>query len=107
MHPLVLNSMSFAGGQSLVEVRVPEELAGKRLQDLTLEAEYGLKAALILDGDSSELARPTDDRVLKQGDALLLFGSNEKFFEMEKRIPGLPSLRARLAAGLRGGEPED
>ncbi len=103
LHPLVINTMSFDIEQSVIELRAPEAWIGRSVEDLALEENHGLGAVLVVDGATGQLHRPQPARVLEDGDALVLFGPNQRFFELEKNVPGLPSLKARLAAGFLGG----
>ena len=103
LHPSVINAMSFDSEQSVVEVKAPEAWTGQSVEELTLEGSHGLAALLVVDGATGQLTLPQADRIIEEGDALVLFGSNERFYDLEKNVPGVPSLKGRLAAGLFGG----
>ena len=103
LHPIVINAMSFDSEQSIVEVKAPEAWVGRSVKELALEDTYGLGAALIVDGATGQLNWPQAERTIESGDALVLFGANDQFEELEKNVPGVPSLKGRLAAGLFGG----
>ncbi len=103
LHPSVVNAMSFDSEQSIVEVKAPEDWVGRSVEGLALEGTHGLGALLVVDGRTGQLTWPEPDRVIEDGDALVLFGANERFYDLEKNVPGVPSLKGRLAAGFFGG----
>ncbi len=103
LHPSVVNAMSFDSEQSIVEVKAPEDWVGRSVEGLALEGTHGLGALLVVDGRTGQLTWPEPDRVIEDGDALVLFGANERFYDLENNVPGVPSLKGRLAAGFFGG----
>ena len=103
LHPIVINAMSFDSDQSIVEVKAPEAWIGQSVEELALEGTYGLGAVLVVDGATRQLTWPKAERIIEDGDALVLFGANARFEALEKSVPGVPSLKGRLAAGFFSG----
>lgn len=72
-NPLVRDYLSLGNGFHAISVVVPEEMAGRRLGDLSLEDKYAVRCLEVMRG--SERLTPDDgDPVLEADDRMLILG---------------------------------
>lgn len=71
---------------SLVEVVAPKEMHGKSLKQLNVRAKYGCNIVAIRHTDNTVNVSPLADDVIREGDVLVIIGSNHDINRYEKRF---------------------
>ena len=71
---------------SLVEVVAPKEMHGKSLKELNLRAKFGCNVVAIRRADNSVNVSPMAEDVIREGDVLVMIGSNRNISRYEKRL---------------------
>lgn len=83
MSPNVLDYIELAKDYSLKEVKVPPSMIEKNLRELNLRARFNITViAIISDGKVS--ISPSPDRIIKEGDILVVIGENKDLDRFEK-----------------------
>ncbi len=89
--PSILEHIELSPESSIMEAVPPKEFIGKSIRDLDVRARYGLNIIAVRERksdeeDSQELnVAPKADYVVKQGDLLVLIGSNENLDKFRKK----------------------
>jgi trk system potassium uptake protein len=73
--PQVLDSMVLGPGNSVAEVKVPSWLTGRSLADSRLRERFGV-TVLVVNSIDSLIVSPPSDYVFRQGDVLVVVGSD-------------------------------
>ncbi len=84
-----LMDITFIGKDiATARLAVPKPFVGKSLQEIALRAKYGLNLIAIysgnVEGDTAVNSNPSADTVLKEGDVLLVIGSEEDLKKVSK-----------------------
>uniref|UniRef100_C5D5C3 TrkA-N domain protein n=1 Tax=Geobacillus sp. (strain WCH70) TaxID=471223 RepID=C5D5C3_GEOSW len=83
MSPNVLDYIELAKDYSIKEVKVPPSMIEKNLRELNLRARFNITViAIISDGKVS--ISPSPDRIIKEGDILVVIGENKDLDQFEK-----------------------
>ncbi|MED4970572.1 TrkA family potassium uptake protein [Geobacillus sp. NFOSA3] len=83
MSPNVLDYIELAKDYSIKEVKVPPSMIEKNLRELNLRARFNITViAIISDGKVS--ISPSPDRIIKEGDILVVIGENKDLDRFEK-----------------------
>jgi len=83
--PNVLEYLELTSEYTIDEVRVPDRLNGRTLQDLDLRTRFGVNVLLIL-RDSQLLISPATDVQLRSGDVLVVVGENKQLNRLEHAL---------------------
>ncbi len=98
----VLDHIGLSGNSSIIEIKAPNEFAGKLLRELAIRARYGVNVIAIKkeavkarEGEKTQPEEvnvtPRAEDVILKGDVLVVFGSNEKIGDLQKKgwvVPG-------------------
>lgn len=83
MSPNVLDYIELAKDYSIKEVKAPPSMIEKNLRELNLRARFNITViAIISDGKVS--ISPSPDRIIKEGDILVVIGENKDLDQFEK-----------------------
>lgn len=83
MSPNVLDYIELAKDYSIKEVKAPPSMIEKNLRELNLRARFNITViAIISDGKVS--ISPSPDRIIKEGDILVVIGENKDLDRFEK-----------------------
>ncbi|KYD32008.1 potassium channel family protein [Parageobacillus toebii] len=83
MSPNVLDYIELAKDYSIKEVKVPPSMIEKNLRELNLRVRFNITViAIISDGKVS--ISPSPDRIIKEGDILVVIGENKDLDRFEK-----------------------
>lgn len=69
---------------SIVEIIVPEEMAGKSLRELNLRARYGVNVMAVRTSERQINVSPSAEDKLQYGDILVVLGEKDKIREMNR-----------------------
>jgi trk system potassium uptake protein TrkA len=101
----VLDHIGLSGNSSIIEIKIPDEFAGKSLRDLAIRARYGVNVIAIkketAEAEEGKEVKPEEinvtpqaDDVIVKGDVLVVFGANEKIEDLKKRGWTIPEEEA-------------
>ncbi|OUQ81021.1 TrkA family potassium uptake protein [Flavonifractor sp. An100] len=80
----ILNFIELSKDYSVVERRCPSQWCGKTIKELDIRAKYRLNVVAIRDAEGTMLVSPGGEHVLREGDCLVVLGSNQDIERMEK-----------------------
>ncbi len=89
--PSVLEHIELSPESSIMETVPPKEFIGKSIRDLDVRARHGLNVIAVRKKESSEEGpgelnvAPKADYIVKQGDLLIIIGSNEHLDRFRKK----------------------
>ena len=89
--PSVLEHIELSPESSIMETVPPKEFIGKSIRDLDVRAKHGLNVIAVRQKESSEEGpgelnvAPKADYIVKQGDLLIIIGSNEHLDRFRKK----------------------
>lgn len=81
----VIDFIELAPDFSIVEMAAPEAWCGKTLKQLDIRRKYGINVVAIKDGEEIRVS-PSADYMIKDGDALIVIGSNDDVARIEKGL---------------------
>lgn len=83
--PNVLDLIELADDYSIVEISVPEDMAGKTLKKLDLRAKHGTNVMAIKCGHDINVAPQAEDEI-RAGDILVVIGHNQDLRRLEEKM---------------------
>jgi trk system potassium uptake protein len=83
MSPNVLDYIELAKDYSIEEVKVPPSMIGKNLRELNLRARFNITVIAITNKREVTIS-PSPDRIIKEGDILVVIGENKDLDRFEK-----------------------
>lgn len=79
--PTLFNYLPIGGGLAIAETRLPTEWVGKSLIQADLRRRFGLNVIAMRSKDGSEYRFPAPEHLLRDGDILLVAGSEESIID--------------------------
>jgi trk system potassium uptake protein len=83
MSPNVLDYIELAKDYSIKEVKVPPSMIEKNLRELNLRARFNITVIAIISDEKVSIS-PSPDRIIKEGDILVVIGENKDLDRFEK-----------------------
>ncbi|MTI49519.1 potassium channel family protein [Sporosalibacterium faouarense] len=80
----ILDYIELAPDYSIVEISTNKEWVGKALKEIGLPTKYGINVMAIKHGNDINIT-PYGDDVIREGDVLIVIGSNEDLRKLERR----------------------
>ncbi|MGE5630645.1 MAG: potassium channel family protein [Caulobacteraceae bacterium] len=83
----ILEFIELSPEHSIIEIAVPQSWIGKNLRDLNLRVKYGVNVVAVRNANNDEQINvsPKADNEIKEGDILIVIGSNEDLKKLEKK----------------------
>lgn len=92
----VIDHIGLSGNSSIIEIRTPDEFAGKTLRELAIRAKHNVNVIAVKKNiqkeengetvESEEInVTPQADDILEKGDILVVFGENDKIETLKKK----------------------
>ena len=88
--PSILDYIELSGGASIVEMKAPNELAGKTLAEARIRNIYGVHVLALrhkgVDSNEETTIAPSGSDTISPGDTLVLFGPDERIRTMSQNF---------------------